>query len=226
MYDYTQALERSRISRAARSEPTEINVLDREWLLLPDVFSPAGTNSSLTHLRLLEFPVGGSFLEIGCGAGIIAVSAALAGCRSVLATDVNPAAVGNTAANATRFGVESTVTCVHSDMFDSVPDGADFDVVYWHSNNVWTPASLAIGNVHELAYVDPGYRAHQRFFHGARSRLAPGGRILLALSSRAGRGALDDLAAAAGQRLRSVRAATVPEPEGPVVYELLEVVPR
>ncbi|SFQ03424.1 release factor glutamine methyltransferase [Amycolatopsis arida] len=225
MYDYTQALRRSELSRARWRRPAEVSLLGREWTLLPNVFSPADTNSSLTHLELLDFPVGGSFLEIGSGMGIIAVHAALAGCRSVVATDLNPAAVENTARNAERFGVADRVRCVHSDLFDQLPEHATFDVVYWHSNNVWTPPSVPLDNVHALAYVDPGYAAHRRFFQQAPGHRAPGGRVLLAVSSRASRSDLDELAARAGQRLHSVKATTVPEPEGPVVYELLEVVP-
>jgi release factor glutamine methyltransferase len=225
VYDYTQALERSRVSRAERSGPKEITLLDADWVVLPDVFSPGDSRSSLAHLKLLDFPVGGSFLEIGTGTGVIAVSAALAGCRTVVATDLNPAAVDNAALNAERFGVQDVVTCVRSDLFDALDPGARFGVVYWHSNNVWTPPSLAIRNVHELAYVDPGYVAHRRFLEQAHRHVTPGGRVLLGISSRAERSDLDRLAAEQRQRLVSVKTATEDEPEGPVAYELLEVLP-
>jgi release factor glutamine methyltransferase len=201
----------------------EVRAVGRDWVVLPEVFSPVAGKSSLTHLGLLDFPAGGSFLEIGSGAGVIAVCAALGGCATVVATDLSPAAVENTALNAQRFGVADKVTCLHSDMFDALAPDARFDVVYWHSNNVWTPTSLTIDSVHDLAYVDPGYEAHQRFFLGARDHLAPGGSILLGISSRAARDDLDILAAKEEQRLHTVEAVTMTEPEGPVVYELLEV---
>ncbi|MFF7652063.1 methyltransferase [Streptomyces sp. NPDC007983] len=225
MYDYTQPLSRSEASRAKVRQQTDIDVGGTQWALLPDVFSPADSKSSLAHLSLLQFPVGGTFLEIGSGIGLIAVQAALAGCRSVYATDLNPAAVKNTELNAERFGVADRVTCVHSDLFDALHDVPAFDVVYWHSNNVWAPPELDL-TAHELAYVDPGYEAHQRYFREARNHLAPGGRVLIALSSRAGRAELDELAAAEEQRLITLDSTTVDEPEGPVVYELLELVTR
>jgi release factor glutamine methyltransferase len=225
MYDYTQCLARSRDSRARTAEPRAISLLGAEWILLPDVFSPADSSSSLAHLELIDFPAGGSFLEIGSGTGVIAVSAALAGCAAVTATDLSPAAVRNTQLNAERFGVASRLTSVQSDIFDALPADAVFDVIYWHSNNVWAPPAMAVDNVHVLAYVDPGYAAHLRFLRDAPAHLVPGGRLLLAVSSRAGRPELDELAARTGQRLRSVKASTVAEPEGAVVYELLEVVP-
>lgn len=225
MYDYTQCLARSRASREATREPREIRLLGADWILLPGVFSPADSQSSLAHLELIDFPAGGSFLEVGSGTGLIAVSAALAGCRTVLATDLSQSAVRNTELNAERFGVGDRVACLCSDMFDAVPSDATFDVIYWHSSNVWAPPGMPVENVHELAYVDPGYAAHLRFFRDAPGHLAPDSRILLAVSSRAGRAELEELAARHGQRLRSVKANTVQEPEGPVVYELLEVVP-
>lgn len=224
MYDYTQALRRSRKSRDDRSAPREVVIRGQSWTVLPDVFSPEDSPSSLAHLDLLDFPQASSFLEIGPGCGLISINAVLAGCCPVVAIDLNPAAVANTVLNARRFGVEDKVSCREGDLFDAVADDERFDLIYWHSNNVWTPSTFAIENVHELAYVDPGYLAHQRFLREAWTHLAPGGRILLAVSSRAERGDLDALAARERQRLDSVAATTVRESEGPVVYELLEVV--
>ncbi|ONK10123.1 methyltransferase domain-containing protein [Streptomyces sp. MP131-18] len=225
MYDYTQALRRSEASRANGHEQTDVDIRGETWTILKGVFSPAHHNSSLAQLDLLEFPVGGSFLEIGSGTGLIAVNAGRAGCRTVWATDLNPAAVTNTALNAERFGVADAVTCVQSDLFASLTAAPRFDVIYWHSNNVWVPQDLEIKHIHELAYVDPGYDAHRRYFAEARNHVAPGGRVLIALSSRAARADLEELAEKEGQRLTGVRSAVVQEPEGPVSYDLLEVVP-
>ncbi|MEU7530718.1 methyltransferase [Saccharothrix sp. NPDC042600] len=223
MYDYTQALRRSRTSRENGAAPREVDVGGRSWLVLPGVFSPGDSRSSAAHLALLDFPVDGSLLEIGSGCGLIAVSAALAGCRGVVATDLNPVAVENTALNARRFGVADAVSCRLGDLFAPLAEEERFDVVYWHSNNVWTPPALTPEHVHELAYVDPGYDAHKRFFRDARAHLAPGGRVLLGVSSRAERTHLDLFAAHEHQRLVSLASTTVTEPEGPVVYELLEL---
>ncbi|WP_221353550.1 hypothetical protein [Streptomyces beigongshangae] len=89
---------------------------------------------------------------------------------------------------------------------------------------MWAPPELAV-NVHEAACADPGYEAHRRYFREARHHTAPGGRVLIALSSRAGHAELARPAAAEAQALTPVAATTVREPEGPVVYELLELVP-
>jgi release factor glutamine methyltransferase len=224
MYDYTKSLERSQLSRGRTNRPRRFDFDGREWILLPGVFSPADTGSTVAQLALLRFESEQTFLEIGCGTGVIAVSAALAGCQRVVAADVNPAAVANAAANAALFGVDAVVEPVHSDLFAGLPAGSKFDVIYWHSNNAWAPPHLEV-NFHELAYVDPGYATHRRFLATAPDFLAPGGRILVGVSSRADRTALDELAQARGLGFRSVASASVDEPEGRIVYELLEAKP-
>ncbi len=91
------------------------------------VFHPAFFGSSkvfarfLKHQRLLNQEV----LEIGCGSGLLALTAARAGGR-VTACDINHAAVACTRENAQRNGLD--VKVVASDLFNNVPRRA-FDVV-------------------------------------------------------------------------------------------------
>jgi release factor glutamine methyltransferase len=217
------ALARSRESRRRITSPTEVEFLGERWLVLPEVFAPTPTRSTAAHLGLLDFRAGASFLEIGSGIGVISIAAARAGCSPVVATDVNPRAVENTSMNAARFGVADAVRCIESDLFDALGDDERFDVVYWHSNNVWAPEDVALASVHERAFVDPGYDAHRRFLREAGRFVRPSGKVLLGISSRAAWDELDDLASQAGRRLVSVAVTTELEPEGPVAYELLEV---
>src|SRR5688500_4305088 len=65
--------------------PAEFRLLEREWDLLPGVFAPIYTPGTELFTSWLPYPVGGDFLEVGCGAGVTAVMAALAGCRQVTA---------------------------------------------------------------------------------------------------------------------------------------------
>jgi ribosomal protein L11 methyltransferase len=52
-------------------------------------------------------------LDLGCGSGILAMALAKAGCRRVLAADIDPAAVAVAAANAKTNGVATRVhTCI------------------------------------------------------------------------------------------------------------------
>jgi ribosomal protein L11 methyltransferase len=58
---------------------------------------------------LLELPAGGSFLDLGCGSGVLAIAAARLGFAPVLAVDNERSAVAAASANAALNGVELAV---------------------------------------------------------------------------------------------------------------------
>ncbi|MBZ4319479.1 methyltransferase domain-containing protein [Streptomyces huiliensis] len=222
--DYHASLARSRESRERRDRPAEFPLAGRDWALLDEVFPPVYSPSTGVLLDLLDFPRGGSVLEIGCGAGVIAVSAALAGCAHVVATDVNPHAVHNTALNAARHGVADRVRCRESDMFAVLAPDETFDLVFWHSNFVLAPEALAPRlSLHDRAYVDPGYRAHRAFLREAPDRVRPGGSALLGFSGRGDTESLRRLAGEAGVALTTVAAREVRERDDVVEYRLLRL---
>ncbi|MGK5639397.1 methyltransferase domain-containing protein [Streptomyces sp. URMC 126] len=221
--DYRGSLRRSRESRGRRDRPAEFPLAGRDWTLLDEVFPPVYSPSTETFLGLLDFPRGSTLLEIGCGAGVIAVSAALAGCAYVVATDVNPHAVRNTALNAARHGVAGRVRCRESDMFAGLAPDETFDLVFWHSNFVLAPERLTRLSLHDMAYVDPGYRAHRAFLREAPDRVRPGGDALLGFGSRGDAASLRRLADEAGVVLTTVAARAVRERDGVVEYRLLRL---
>ncbi|MEC4019639.1 50S ribosomal protein L11 methyltransferase [Streptomyces sp. H27-D2] len=165
----------------------------------------------------------GSLLEIGCGTGVIAVSAALAGCERVVATDINPSAVRNAAANAARHGVAGQVRTVLSDLFAGLDAQDRFDTVFWHSNYVLAPERYEYRDMHERGYVDPGYAAHRRFLAEAPDRLTPNGSALLHFSSRGDQARLRREAAACGRGLRLLRSVMDREGEHEIEHMLLNV---
>ncbi|WP_245703562.1 50S ribosomal protein L11 methyltransferase [Streptomyces lushanensis] len=209
----------------------------REWDLLAGVFAPVHSPTTAVALELLGlppapapdpdsgpvFPVDGTFLEIGAGTGVIAVSAALAGCTTVVATDISAQAVRNTAMNAERHGVADRLVPRHGDLFDAVGDGERFDTVYWHSNYVLAPDGYEYGADHERAYVDPGYRAHRRYLAEAPGLLTEGGTALLQFSERGDLGLLRRLAEECGRTLRPVRRCHLREGEETIELVLYEV---
>ncbi|MBT2443344.1 50S ribosomal protein L11 methyltransferase [Streptomyces sp. ISL-36] len=208
-----------------------------EWDLLDEVFAPIHSPSTETALDFLgisspgaaapgpDSPVrpSGGFLEIGCGAGVISVLAAFAGCAPVVAADISPQAVRNTELNAARHDVTGRVRVVHSDLFSALGPQDRYDTVFWSSNYVLAPAGYRYGNDHERAYVDPGYTAHRRYLAEAPGRLTPGGRALLHFSSRGNLPRLRALAEECGRELRQLRSAVVAEGDGPVEHLLLEI---
>ncbi|MFF5447501.1 methyltransferase domain-containing protein [Streptomyces sp. NPDC012888] len=206
----------------------------REWDLLDEVFAPVFSPSTGIALEFLDLnePLsgrrGGSFLEVGCGTGVTAVMAALAGCERVVASDISPRAVENAAANAERHGVEDRLRAVHSDLFSGLCEKERFDTVFWSSNYVMAPADYEYRSVHERAYVDSGYRAHRRYLEQALRWLAPGGSALLHFSDRGDVPALHAIADECGRELRVLRSTRVREGEygdEMVEHMLVEILP-
>ncbi|GGX00086.1 methyltransferase domain-containing protein [Streptomyces noursei] len=226
---YQNSLQRSWDSLTREDRPNVFTMNGREWDLLDQVFDPTHTASTAVAMALLglsgspSWPWAGSLLEIGCGTGAIAVSAALSGCERVIASDINPHAVRNAALNAARHGVADRVRAVHSDLFAGLPADERVDTVYWHSNFVLAPPDYRYRSVHERAYVDPGYTAHRRYLAQAPDRLAPGGRALLHFSSRGDLTALRRIATETGRELRLLRSVTVPDAGDMVEHMLWEV---
>jgi predicted nicotinamide N-methyase len=64
--------------------------------------------------HLLDHPQkvrGARVLDLGCGGGLVAIAAALAGAQSVLAVDIDPMAITATQMNAQANGVEVATLC-------------------------------------------------------------------------------------------------------------------
>ncbi|UZJ29488.1 50S ribosomal protein L11 methyltransferase [Streptomyces endophytica] len=183
--DYTRSLERSERARTHPDRPNVFTLRGREWDLLDEVFAPNYAPSSGVSLEFLgcfeevQLPRRGSLLEIGSGTGIVAVMAALMGCDRVVATDINPQAVRNTARNARRHGVDDRLRAVYSDLFAALPPHERFDMVFWHSNYVLAPTDYRYRTAQECAYVDPATRPtagtspRRPVDHTGRQRLPP-----------------------------------------------------
>lgn len=98
--------------------------------VFPGVFHPRYFGSSSILAKFIgSIPLREkSFLEVGCGTGIVALCAARAG-ATVTAVDINPEAVRCTMANAVRNGLSIDVRI--SDVF-SVIGKTRFDVIAWN----------------------------------------------------------------------------------------------
>ncbi|GAA4913851.1 methyltransferase domain-containing protein [Streptomyces coeruleoprunus] len=217
---YERSLERSRQSLTRADRPRTFTMSGREWDLLDEVFAPVyspSTGIALDFLGLSEpgdaVRPAGSFLEIGCGTGLIAVTAALAGCERVVACDISPRAVENAAINAERHGVTRRLRSLHSDLFSGIDSGERFDTIFWSSNYVLGPDDYEYKSVHERAYVDAGYQTHRRYLDQAPHWTTPNGRALLHFSSRGDLPALYRIADECGRVLRTVASCRVREGE-------------
>lgn len=164
----------SLIARAEQDGERTFRMLGREWKLLSGVFSPVLSYGTVFYSRAVPFPAGGRFLEIGCGAGVTAVQAALAGCEDVLAVDINPRAVANARLNAARHGATAVRTRV-ADVFAGLRGEGVFDGVFWNIPYV----SLAADYVHtsplSRAVFDIEHQGSRAYLSGVRDFLAHGG---------------------------------------------------
>ena len=228
--DHVRSIERSRDALQKIDRQTTFSLHNREWDMLPGVFSPICSPTTGVAMELLGLddpemmPRSGSFLEIGCGAGLIAVSSALAGCDRVVASDINSVAVGNTALNAHRHGVEDRVRVLRSDLFSALDPHERFDTIFWSSNYVLAPADYEYQSVHERAYVDAGYATHRRFLAEARRWLTPTGSIVLHFSDRGDLSGLMRIAGECGHGLRALRSSSFREGGQDVRHMLVEVI--
>lgn len=192
----------------ADAVPDRFSLLGREWELLAGVFSPSFTPVTELFTGWLPYPAGGSFLEVGSGAGVTAVTAARAGCSAVTALDISTAAVENTRRNAVRHGVADRVRVLHSDLFDALDPDERFDLVFWNSNFVEMGPDFVNSTELHHAFFDPGYRAHRRFLRQAPARLTDRGRLLLGFADLGNPDRLAELCAESGLSVEILRAET------------------
>jgi release factor glutamine methyltransferase len=182
------------ILKRDRTSSTRVAGLD--LTILPSVFHPKifVTSGFFAHfLQSLDL-TGKSVVEVGTGSGVLALSAAKAGARSVLALDINPAAVKAAQLNAERNGL-AQVTALESNLFSAVPASSQFDVM------ISSPPSFS-GEPRDTAdrawHAGPGYRDVVGLFGQAAPRLKPNGRMYLLLSSDTNLALFDSLIAQAG----------------------------
>lgn len=134
-------------------------------------------------------------LEVGTGSGMVAAGLLIEG--TVVATDINPHAV-QCARNA---GVE----VIRCNLADAI--GGKFDLIFFNPPYLPTQPHERIDDWLEYA-LDGGTSGREtidHFISGISRVLAPGGRILLLISSLTGRDEVIQLAAAAGFRSEIVR---------------------
>ncbi|MED7951634.1 methyltransferase [Kitasatospora sp. NPDC058201] len=203
--------------------PDTFTLLGREWSLHRGVWPSTLSAATEVMASVVPYPRDGSFLEVGCGTGVIAVTAALSGCASVTALDVNEKAVANTVANAERHGVGDRVRALHSDMYTALDPLSRFDTIFWNVPWTYVEDGFALSSDIHTAVFDPGYRGQARYLAGAHEHLTDGGRLLLGTAHLGDRERLDVLAGEAGLRIDMLRKVRRIEEVGVMEYHLLEL---
>jgi release factor glutamine methyltransferase len=171
-YHLILSRRRTRITRAARFR----------LIVRPTVFHPRYFLSSECFAEFISrLDLSGKrVLDVGTGSGILALAAARAGARTVIAADINPNAALTAAENARVNGLNARVSALCSDLLSALAPRPLFDVILSSPpKHAGEPRDLADRGWH----AGPHYRDVAALFDQARERLAPGGRIYIMLSS-------------------------------------------
>jgi release factor glutamine methyltransferase len=145
----------------------------------PDVFNPKLLRSGAFMAQTLRRPdllapgPATTVLDLGCGSGVSGLTAARQGCR-VTATDINPAAVRCTQANALLNNL--TIDTREGDLFAPLGD-ARYDLV------IFNPPYYRGSPRSALDHAWRGADVIERFSEQLRAHLTPGGQALIVLSS-------------------------------------------
>ena len=156
--------------------------LPADLMILDTVFWEPDDTLSLRHLISNSDLVRQKHvLEIGTGSGLISLCCIQAGASSVVATDINPAAIRNAKLNAQELGFSDRLNCRQVPRRDPgawtvIRPGEKFDVII--SNPPWEdqkPSTVA-----DFALYDPNFALLDSLLSGARDHLNPDGKMLLA----------------------------------------------
>lgn len=162
-------------------------------------------------------------LDVFTGSGVLAVAAAMAGARSVTAVDISRRAALTARVNGRLNGVR--VRGLRGDLFDPV-DGEEFDLIT--ANPPYVPSAddglPSAGSARAWEGGRTGRLLVDRFAADAAGHLAPGGTVLMVVSSLTGEE--ETLAALRAGRLEPEVVARHRGPLGPLVSARAEMLER
>jgi release factor glutamine methyltransferase len=167
----------------------------------PTVFHPRFFISSESFAKFIGGLdlTGKCVADIGTGSGILALAAARAGAKMVVAADINPNAALAAARNARANGFAKQVIPVCSDLLAGIAPHPLFDIILSSPpKHAGEPRDLADSGWHAGA----AYRHIAALFGQCRERLKPDGRMYVMVSSDSDLDLLGGLIGRAGFRAK------------------------
>jgi release factor glutamine methyltransferase len=139
---------RDLVRRRAAREPVALITGKKEFWSIsfrikPGVLIPRPETEILVEAVLQEIKDNPTprVLEIGAGSGAVSVAVARDNPRTeVIATDIDPAVLETARLNAEEAGVGASIQFVAMDLFDAIPEGVGFDLIY--SNPPYVPTDI------------------------------------------------------------------------------------
>jgi 2-polyprenyl-6-hydroxyphenyl methylase/3-demethylubiquinone-9 3-methyltransferase len=132
-------------------------------------------------LRGQEKIKGSTFLDIGCGSGIFAIAASLAGAKKVIGFDISKDSIEASINNKKRFAKQSDIEFFHKSIFDDdISQMENFDIVYsWgvlhHTGNMYkaidiaselvAPQSLFVIAIYNKHWSSGAWKLIKRFYN-------------------------------------------------------------
>ncbi len=179
--------------RKSLKEQGEAEILGLRFMQSLEVFPPAFFANSEFFASNFPYAKDKSLLELGCGAGIVSITAALRYGNSVVATDINSQALELTRINAKKHGVSDQIDCRLGSLFDPLKKSEKFDYIYWNWPYGYLPHTPQNLSDFEKAFVDPGYHMIGKFLEQCTNFLKPGGSVILSFGSLGNRDLFDTL---------------------------------
>ena len=170
-----KALQRLR----EHKEPYLVKVLGKDFIVLPNVFSPDFIDSrQMAKLVKGRTPENALVLDLGTGSGVQAIFAAEKS-EKVVATDAGKSAVDCAKQNVKKHCLEGKVETRKGNLFGSLKAGEKFDLIIFNPPFRHLKARDEI----ERTVTDENYKVLTRFFRQAKRLLKMNGKILLAFST-------------------------------------------
>lgn len=183
-----------------------VTINDLDLVVLREVFPPHQFRASQWMTSKVTSIVGTkTFLEIGTGTGITALSCAKKG-ATVVATDISSEAVKNAKINALLNDCEVDVRL--SDIFSAVEKSETFDVIFW--NHPFDPSPREELRDLDRAIYDPAYASTEKYIRDGMNYLRKGGRLLLGTGMSADFEKLRAIASKHGLVMKEVVRETLP----------------
>ncbi|WP_445374192.1 methyltransferase [Photorhabdus tasmaniensis] len=178
------------------AESSDISAFECMWRLSnihKNVFPSTYFQSAGIFTKNIPYIQNTSFWELGCGAGVTAVTAALEGCYPVVASDISGEAVENTLFNVMRHNVNNFVSVRYGNLFYTLEQGEIFGVIFWNSNFLFVPENYSFQAQIYHAFYDSGYITHKRFLQEVMKYMNPQGKILVGFSSQGNEAVFSEL---------------------------------
>jgi release factor glutamine methyltransferase len=169
------------------------------------VYPPAEDTYLL--LDAIELESTDSFLEVGCGAGLISMAAAEVA-KSVVAIDISLNAVRNTIENMRLNSITERSGIIQSDLLGALARDARFSVIAF--NPPYLPEDDSVTEMdHAFVGGGSGVELTERFILQAISHLERNGRIYIVVSSLADIERISDFMESQGLKVNSIAEASL-----------------